>query len=302
MPSPQSLATRWFVKNVIAPVLNIEIPVSHQRARLNFISSMMPLPWGVSTRRLKIRDQSALWIDVNAKTQRTVLYLHGGAYSIGSIDSHKEFAARLGIEAKANVLLLDYRLAPEHPFPAGLDDAVMAYRWLLMQGYDAANIVIAGDSAGGGLALATAMKLRDENVALPACLCMISPWTDLTMSGDTVRSHATTDIMLNTEWLRLMAHHYAGPDGLANPLASPLFGRYSGLPPMVVHASADEILLSDSQRMANNARKAGVDVTLELGKGVWHIWHVHAGYMPESKAALKKLGRFIQAKVKQQGN
>lgn len=294
MPSPQSRITRWMVKNLIAPILNAETPVVIQRKRLDKVAGLVPLPRGVKTRSLKIRGIPALWLDVNAKNHRVILFLHGGAFNIGSIESHKEYAARLGQAADANVLLIDYRLAPEHPFPAGLDDAVAAYQWLGIQGYDSRNIAIAGDSAGGGLALSTAMRLRDSGSSLPACLCLMSPWTDLTMSGDSVKENATTDIMLNALWTRELANKYAGPDGLANPLASPHFGNYKDLPPIITHAADDEILLSDARRLTQKALEAGVDATLEEFCGVWHIWHTHAGLMPESKRAMNKIGAFIQ--------
>ncbi|WP_250657219.1 alpha/beta hydrolase [Alkalimarinus coralli] len=294
MPSPQNKATRWVVKKLVAPILNADIPVTTQRKRLNRLLGVVPMPLGVKSRPLQIRDIPALWIDVNAKNHRVILFLHGGAYNIGSIDTHKEYAARLGRSANANVLLIDYRLAPEHPFPAGLEDAEAAYQWLLIQGYRGENITISGDSAGGGLALSTAMRLRDEGVELPACLCLMSPWTDLTMSGDSVRDNAKTDIMLNAQWTRQLAHNYAGPDGLANPLASPLFGQFKGLPPMLTHAADDEILLSDAVRVTDKAKDAGVDASLEVYRHVWHIWHAHAGVMPESKQAMEKMGHFIQ--------
>ena len=293
MRSLQSYATRWTVKNLIAPILNAETPIAIQRKKLDKLTGIAPLPRGVSTRNITIRGMPALWIDVQAKTQRTLLFLHGGAYNIGSIDSHKELAARLGLASKANVLLIDYRLAPEHAFPAGLDDALEAYQWLLKQGYKPSNISIAGDSAGGGLALSLAMKLRDMKTPLPACLCLISPWTDLTMSGESVRTNATKDIMLNPTWMRLLAHNYAGPDKLADPFASPHYGDYKGLPPMVVHVGEDELVLSDSERLASKAKASGVELSLDINPDMWHIWHVHAGYMPEAKKALKKLGRFI---------
>lgn len=293
MRSLQSYATRWTVKNLIAPILNAETPIANQRKKLDKLTGIAPLPMGVRTRAITIRGIPALWIDVKAKTQRTVLFLHGGAYNIGSIDSHKELAARLGVAAQANVLLIDYRLAPEHAFPAGLDDAFEAYQWLLIQGYKPSNMTIAGDSAGGGLALSLTMKLRDIKAPLPACLCLISPWTDLTMSGESVRTNATKDIMLNPAWMRLLAHNYAGPDRLADPLASPHYGNYKGLPPMVVHVGEDELVLSDSERLASKAKASGVELSLDINPDMWHIWHVHAGYMPEAKKALKKLGRFI---------
>ena len=294
MPSSQLKMTRWLVKNLIAPILKVDKPIDTQRKRLNKIAGMVPLPRGVKTRPLAIKDLPALWLDTNAKNHRVVLFLHGGAFNIGSITSHKDYAARLGLAADANVLLIDYRLAPEHPFPAGLNDAVMAYQYLLNQGYTHDNIAIAGDSAGGGLALATVMKLRDEGVLLPACLCLMSPWTDLTMTGDSVKDNAATDIMLNPLWMRQLAHNYAGPDNLANPLVSPHYGNYQGLPPILTHAADDEVLLSDAQRLTSQAQEVGVDATLEECSNVWHIWHTHAGVMPESKQALKKIGLFIQ--------
>lgn len=297
MSSSQSKVTRWVIKTLIAPILNAETPITIQRKQLDRLTGLVPLPKGVNSRSFNIRDIPALWIDVNAKNQRVIFFLHGGAYNIGSIESHKEFAARLGLAADANVLLIDYRLAPEHPFPAGLNDALAAYQWLRIQGYGGDNIAIAGDSAGGGLALSTAMKLRDESSELPACLCLMSPWTDLTMSGASIKSNATTEIMLNALWMRQLAHNYAGPDGLANPLASPHYGNYKGLPPIMTHVAEAELLLSDARRMTQKAKQAGVDAHLEEFRNVWHIWHTHAGVMPESKQAMKKMGDFIQQKT-----
>ncbi|UZE95278.1 alpha/beta hydrolase [Alkalimarinus alittae] len=295
MSSSQSKVTRWVVKKLIAPILNADTPIVTQRKRLDRLAGAVPLPRRVKSRALKIRDIPALWIDVNAKNQRVILFLHGGAYNIGSIESHKEYAARLGLASDANVLLIDYRLAPEHPFPAGLEDALAAYQWLLVQGYSGRNIAIAGDSAGGGLALSTAMSVRDKAVELPACLCLMSPWTDLTMSGESIKRNAHSEIMLNALWMRQLAHNYAGPDGLANPLASPHFGEYKGLPPIMTHVAESELLLSDARRMTQKAKQAGVSADLEAFRNVWHIWHTHAGFMPESKHALKKMGAFIKS-------
>ncbi len=190
--------------------------------------------------------------------------------------------------------MLDYRLAPEHPFPAALEDALTAYRWLLAEGVSPARMAIAGDSAGGGLTLATAVSLREGGDPLPAALALISPWSDLTFSGDTIHTLADVDPVLKVDGKPLV-DYYTAQHNPAAPLISPLFADLHGLPPLFIQVGSDEILLNDSTRLAEKARLAGVDVTLEVWKGMWHVFQVFAPYVPEAQKAIEQMAAYIEA-------
>ncbi len=225
---------------------------------------------------------------------KVLLFLHGGAYNTGSVVTHCGLAVYLSRACGANVFLPDYRLAPEHPFPAALDDIVLVYTWLLEQGYDPRKIAMAGDSSGGGLAIASLVRLRDEGKPIPAAAVCMSPWVDLEGKGETIRTNADSDFCLNIQWISNMAVNYAGENNLGNPLISPLHADLKGLPPLFIQVGTDEILLSDSQRLAERATSAGVDVTLDVWDKMWHVWQTFApANMPESRNAIKRAGEFI---------
>ncbi|MEW5940449.1 MAG: alpha/beta hydrolase, partial [Chloroflexota bacterium] len=195
---------------------------------------------------------------------------------------------------KTTMLLPEYRLAPEHPFPAALEDSLKAYRWLLEQGYQPANIVIAGDSAGGGLSVATALALRDNHEPLPAAIICISPWADLTHSGQSHLANAESEAVLDTKLLKEWALCYADQARLGDPLVSPVFADLRGLPPLLIQVGDEEILLDDSRMLADKARADGVDVSLRIWKGMWHVWHSMGGLIPESRLAFEEMGRFVR--------
>jgi monoterpene epsilon-lactone hydrolase len=240
----------------------------------------------------------AEWIVApNAEADRVILYLHGGGYVMGSINTHRAMIARISRAAQARVLALEYRLAPEHPFPAAVDDATAAYRWLLAQGYQPNKIVISGDSAGGGLTFATLVALRDSNIPLPAAAVPISPWTDLAATGASIKSRAEVDPMVGREGLHPMAQHYAGEADLKDPLVSPLYAELAGLPPLLIHVGDSEVLLDDSTRIAERALAAGVDVTLEVWPEMIHVWHVFAKILPEGQQAIDRIGEFVLART-----
>src|SRR5207302_1943930 len=219
----------------------------------------------------------AEWIvPPNAADDRVILYLHGGGYVMGSINTHRAMVARISRAAKARALALDYRLAPEHPFPAAVEDATAAYRWLLAQGYKPNKIVISGDSAGGGLTLATLLALRDANTPMLAAAVPISAWSDMEGTGASVKTRAAQDPMVGFASLSNMAKNYVGNGDPKNPLASPLHGDYRGLPPMLLQVGDAEILLDDSTRVAEKAKAAGVKVELEVWPEMVHVWHVFA--------------------------
>jgi acetyl esterase/lipase len=221
-----------------------------------------------------------------------ILYFHGGGWVLGWYHTHRMLTARLAQAAGMPVLAVDYRLAPEHPFPSALDDCLAAYRWLLAQGWPPSRILFAGDSAGGNLVVAVMLALRDSGEPLPAAGACISPMTDHLMTGESF--HARTDALLTEEFVAFASAHYlAGTDPRA-PLASPLYADLSGLPPLLIHAGGDEILLSDCTRLAENARKAGVEVELEIWPGMWHVWHSFAPFLPEAKEAIEHVAGFAK--------
>ncbi len=222
---------------------------------------------------------------------RVLLYLHGGGYSIGSIDSHRELVTGLCKAAGARGLAIDYRLAPEHPFPAQLDDALAAYRWLLESGVDPARIVVAGESAGGGLTLSLLMTLRDKKLPMPAAAVCVSPWTDLEMRGESMKANAHYDY-ISREVLGIYAKRFVGAHDLRNPLANAQHADLRGLPPMLVLAGGAEVLLDDARALAARARAAGVDVTLEIEPDMIHAWVVF-GMFDRSKASIERIGRFV---------
>jgi acetyl esterase/lipase len=189
---------------------------------------------------------------------------------------------------------VEYRLAPEHPFPAALEDARKAYDWLLENGVSAENIFLAGDSAGGGLSLALTLSLRDAREPLPAGVVCISPWTDLTMSSESHREKAKAEMTLHPDNLGLWAFCYAGEGDLQNPLISPYFAEYDGVPPLLIQVGSEEVLLDDAKMVAEKAKAAGVDVTLSFYEGMWHVWHTMGTMLPEGREAFDEIGRFVK--------
>jgi monoterpene epsilon-lactone hydrolase len=238
----------------------------------------------------------AEWIvPPGAADDRVILYLHGGGYVMGSINTHRAMVARIARASQAKALAIDYRMAPEHPFPAAVDDATAAYRWLLAEGYKPGKIVISGDSAGGGLTLATLIALRDAGTPLPAAGVPISAWADLEGTGASIRTRAATDPMVDLPGLSRMAKLYAGDHDMKNPLLSPIHADYRGLPPMLLQVGDAEILLDDSTRVADKAKAAGVKVELEAWDDMFHVWHVFAKILPEGQQAIDRIGSYVLA-------
>jgi len=239
----------------------------------------------------------AAWlIPRSVDRDRILLYFHGGGYVIGSIASCREMAARLAARAGCTALIVDYRLAPEHPFPAALEDALASYRWLLSQGFDPASIVIAGDSAGGGLTVALLAALRDVGEALPAAAILLSPWTDLAMTGESIRTKAKADPMLHEASLRHWAGWYRGAADAQHPQISPLYADLTGLPPIYIQTGTSEMLLDDSRRLAEQARACGVRVEHDEWEGMFHVFQVFAAMgVPESREAVARFGDYCRA-------
>ena len=227
---------------------------------------------------------------------RHILYIHGGAYVLGSPRSHIAMCARLAKRAAARVTVIDYRLAPEHVYPAAIDDCVAAYRAIIRE-VDPAMVTIAGDSAGGGAALATVGALKAAGDPMPGAIYVLSPWTDLTGSGESVVTRAPFDPMFDGTGMTEAATLYAGEVPLDHPGVSPLFADPTGYPPTLIQTGIDEILLSDSTRLAQRYEAAGVDVRLDLRDDLWHVYQILAGYMPEATEALVRAAVFIRDKT-----
>ena len=234
----------------------------------------------------------------NAVGQRVMMYLHGGAYVAGSLKSHREMVFRLASASRARALAIDYRLAPEHPYPAALKDAFNAYQYLLDMGTEATDITIIGDSAGGGLALALLQKLRSKEIPLPACAICLSPWTDLTGSGQTMRSNSKIDPMLTPQLLDEDARYYANGMDMKIPTISPLFGSFAGLPPILIQVGSDEILLDDSRRLVALAKNDGLEIELDIWPGMFHVWQMFFLLLSDARKAINKIGRFVEKHMK----
>jgi acetyl esterase/lipase len=274
-------------------------PVEVRRKRIDSAARRaIRLPRGVCLKTVSANGVPSDWLEPDdAVPGRAVLYLHGGAYVICSPSTHRGLAGNLALTSQARVLLIDYRLAPEHPFPAALEDALAGYHWLLEQGYSPGHIAIGGDSAGGGLSLATAFSLRDNKNKMPGALFLLSPWTDLTFSGDSIRTRADRDPILRLSGDDWLVKVYANGRPLDHPYISPLFGDMHALPATLIQVGTEEILYDDSFRLEQKARATGVDVTLETWAGMWHVFQGFVPYVPESHQAIKKIGDFIQLHV-----
>ncbi len=246
-------------------------------------ASLAQPPAGTQVAAVDAGGVPAEWVTpVGVAGGRVTMYLHGGAYQLGSPATLRHLVALLSAAAQARAFSVDYRLAPEHPFPAAVDDAVAAYRWLLAAGHDPASVAIAGDSAGGGLALATLVALRDSGDPLPAAAVAISPWTDLALTGESLRTRADADVMLKPDGMPQTAALYLAGADPRHPYASPLYAELHGLPPILIHVGDAEVILDDSTRFAARARAAGVNVTLEIWDDMPHVFQAFAGLLPEA--------------------
>lgn len=252
----------------------------------------------VGTTKVDANGVPAEWVaHADSRDDSAVLYLHGGGYVIGSIDTHRELAARISKSTGCRVLVIDYRLAPEAPYPAAVEDATNAYRWMLDQGVDSHRTVIAGDSAGGGLTVAAMVALRDSGDPLPASAVCLSPWVDLEGIGESMTSKAAIDPMVAREGLLHMANLYLDGADPRSPLAAPLYADLHGLPPILIQVGTWETLLSDSVRLAERAESAGVDVALEQWEEMVHVWHAFAPILPEGQEAIDRIGEFVATRM-----
>ena len=286
------LGTRWFIKRRTRRETAAEM-----RRRLGAIEWAYPRPpASTTTTAVNAGNVKAHRITTPASHRdRYLLYLHGGGYRAGAIICYRHLTWRIASAARACVLAIDYRLAPEHPFPAALDDAISAYRWMVAEGADPRGCAFIGDSAGGGLALAMLLRLRDEGFQTPAAAIAISPWTDLALTGASLHRNARSDPMLNAGDLPMLAAEYLNGADPRNPYASPLYGDPVGLPPVLIQVGSDEILHDDAVRMAERLRSAKCRVELEIWPRMPHAWHLFVPVLPEAHRAIRRIGDFVES-------
>lgn len=260
-------------------------------------SRMAKMPAGIKVSPVTIDGLSAEWIlPAQATKDKVILYTIGGGYVSGSCNDHRSMVAKIAKGSGVSTLLFEYRLAPEHPYPAALEDSVAAYRWLLAQGVSPAHIMIVGESAGGGLCLATLLALRDQGIPLPAAAVALSPWTDLKLTGESHRTKA--QVCLSPKGMSTVcSKYYVGDNDPCLPWISPLYGDLYGLPPILIYVGEYETLLDDSTRFAEKAKAAGVDVTLRVGEGMVHCFPLLAPLFPEATQAMDEICAFIQAHI-----
>ena len=266
-----------------------------RRARRVF-GTPNPLQWlctrGVGIEPVRRGDVRGEWVTAARAGQGVILYMHGGGYVAGSPATHRSITAALARLTGRRVFSLDYRLAPEHRFPAALDDALAAYRWLLGQGIAPGTLALAGDSAGGGLVLALALRARDEGLPQAACGICLSPWTDLDGTGESLIANNGLCATFRPENIAEFAQVYLGPAAATHPYASPLYADLHGLPPLLFQVGSEELLLDDSRRMHEAVRRAGGTSTLQVTDGVFHVWQIFDGFLPEARTALIAVADF----------
>jgi acetyl esterase/lipase len=270
--------------------------VAHQRAEFEDAVAGMPLHAGVEVRADDADGVPVEWLEPTESSDAVLLYLHGGGYVIGSCGTIRPLASQLAAASRAPLLTVDYRLAPENRFPAAVEDALHAYEWLLGRGVAPQRVAVGGDSAGGGLAVATLLAARDRGLPLPTAGVCLSPWVDLTLSGPSFDANAAADPQVQRWLLAEMAAHYLGPADARAPLASPVFADLSGLPPLLVHTGSKEALVDDGRRLVDAAKQAGTDATLRCWPGMIHVWHAFAPRLSEANDAIAEIGQWLRAR------
>lgn len=276
---------------------NDDLPMPQRRLDMDAMTSGLPTAEGTEIEEVVVGGMAAEWLrPPGVADDGALLYLHGGGYCVGSITSHRALASRLAAASGLPALIIDYRLGPEHPFPAAVDDGVAGLDWLLDRGLAPSRIAVAGDSAGGGLTLATLLARRDAGAPLPGAAGCISPWADLTMASPSIDANVDRDPMLDRRGLQIYAEHYLGESGdPRHPLASPVFADLAGLPPVVIHAAEEEVLLDDARLMAEGIEAAGGTVEYRTWSGAFHVFHATAGTTPEGTEAVTAMGAFLAA-------
>lgn len=301
MASPENAKLVKLLRDNAAPVSDYETMLAKvDKIRSNFDASMSSFKVAddITVETVNAGGVPAEFLTPpGADMDRVVLYVHGGGYVIGSVNTHRHMISELARASNCRALAVDYRLAPEHIHPAAVDDATAAYGWLLDQGISNDKIVVSGDSAGGGLTMATLLALRDAGAPLPAGGAPISPWVDLAGTGESMQSKADLDPMVEKIGLTAMGRIYVGDGDLYAPLAAPLNADLNGLPPLLIQVGEWEVLLDDATRLADKAKAAGVDVTLEVWDEMVHVWHLFYQMLPEGKQAIDRIGEFVKQRT-----
>lgn len=296
---PLHIVVRWVVRQLTRNRLTVGLPVAKQRKVMDQAGSLSFIPRSVTHLHDSLGGVEVDWLrPKDAANGSVMLYLHGGGYVLGNLKTHGELAGKLAAAASLNTVMPDYRLAPEHPFPAAMDDALACYKALLDSGITANKILVGGDSAGGGLTLSLLLKLKELGIEQPAAAYLISPLTDLTFSGGSYQSREAVDPLLTFDWLNYGAKAYAGDNDLTHPLLSPLFADLTGLPPLMIQVGDDEILLDDSVRFAEKAHSQGVSINATVWPKMWHDFQASGFGLSEQAEAIAEFGIFAAAHLK----
>ena len=267
------------------------------RKGMDFFTGFLTSPRNVKFETEMVEHMDALWIKPdNIDNDSVILYLHGGGYGMGSIKSHKKLAARIARSARTQCLIIEYRLAPEHPFPAALDDAITSYRWLMNKGFKPEKIAIGGDSAGGGLTIAALVKAKQDGLPQPLAAFCMSPWLDMEAASPEIESYQKNDPFIDAKSIKIWGKRYACDD-CKNPLASPLYADITGIAPLLVQIGTSEILLFENRLFCEQALKNGIDIQYEEFKNMVHVFQTFGGFLPQADKAIDSIGRFILAKA-----
>jgi acetyl esterase/lipase len=272
-----------------------EIGIKRYRTLLEVSARAFKPDKNIMFKPVKINRIMAEWIiPKDISSNKTILFLHGGGFIAGSINSHRDLSSRIAKASKARVLIINYRLAPEHSYPAGLEDAMTSYKWLLNKKILPGQIAFAGDSAGGGLTLALLAKIKETGLPVPSSAVFFSPWVDLENKNRSIKKNEDIDPMLDKRMLKKTARLYSNKQNLSNPFVSPINSDFTNLCPMLIHVGKNEVLLDDSLLLAQKAQKAGVKTTIEVFDNMFHVFQYFARYLPVARTSLKKAGLFIQ--------
>jgi acetyl esterase/lipase len=284
-------------QGMLREFLSVQTPDEY-RAIYSRMLRQFPLAADVTVEAVSVNGVPCEWMTPpNAVGNRTLLYVHGGGYVIGSPGDYRDMVPRIARAAQARALVVDYRLAPENPHPAAVDDAIAVYRGLLDRGVRSDEIVVAGDSAGGGLTLATCVAARDAGLPLPAAGVCISPWIDLEGLGESMIGNGDRDPLVKKDLVLGMAQAYLGGQDRRTPLAAPLYADLRGLPPLLIQVGTAETLLDDARRIAKRAKAAGVDTTIEEWADMIHVWHCFGSFLPEAQQACDRIGEFVRERT-----
>lgn len=288
----------FFIRRTLKPQLAVLDDVPAFRERMKGSGMSPAVPDRVSVVPVTINGVPCEWLTTDTTDQnRVLMYLHGGGYVFGGLDSHRDLGWRLAEASGMRVLMVDYRLAPENPFPAAVEDATQCYRWLIDEGFDPGKMVVGGDSAGGGLAVASLVNLKNLGVPMPNGMILLSPWVDVSVSGDSVEKNEDSDAMLSRAALEKFAGFYMDGRDRRAPLASPLFADLKGLPTTLIHVGGTEVLLSDAQRLADKLHGFSVEAALEVWPKMPHVFQLFAARVPEGKQSIVKLAEFLKQRT-----